>query len=325
MIVVTGAAGFIGSAIIAQLNKRNIKDIIAVDQQGEDAKSKNLQNLSFQEFITKDQFLTDVIDQKITTKIDAVFHMGACSSTTETDIAYLTKNNFQYSKHLALWAIDNGIRFIYASSAATYGDGSLGFKDDESQLHLLKPLNPYGQSKQDFDIWARDNQHLDKIAGLKYFNVFGPNEYHKADMRSFVLKAFEQITDTEKVRLFKSYNTKYQDGQQLRDFIYIKDAVDMTLFFADNPSINGIFNIGTANARTWNDLVNAVFGAMNIMPNIEYIGMPDAIKDQYQYFTQADITKIENAGYSKKIRSLENAIKDYVQNYLKTRAYLAGD
>ena len=325
MIVVTGAAGFIGSAIIAKLNKRNIKDIIAVDEQGKDAKSKNLQHLSFQTFLSKDEFLEKVLDRKITTSIDTVFHMGACSSTTETDISYLTKNNCQYSKHLALWAINARIRFIYASSAATYGDGSLGFEDDEKKLHFLKPLNPYGQSKQDFDIWACDNHHLEKIVGLKYFNVFGPNEYHKADMRSFILKAFEQITAEGKVRLFKSYKPKYQDGQQFRDFIYIKDAVDMTLFFFDNPAVNGIFNIGTANARTWNDLVNAVFDAMNIIPNIEYIDMPDAIKDQYQYFTQADITKIKNAGYNKKIMSLEDAIKNYVQNYLKTRSYLTGD
>ena len=251
--------------------------------------------------------------------------MGACSSTTVTDTSYLAKNNFEYSKHLALWAIDADIRFIYASSAATYGNGSLGFKDNEKKLHQLKPLNPYGQSKQDFDIWASDNHYLEKIVGLKYFNVFGPNEYHKADMRSFVLKAFEQITACRKVKLFKSLNPEYADGEYVRDFIYIKDAVDMTLFFLDNPKVGGLYNIGTGNARTWNDLVNAVFDATNIIPNIEYIDMPDSIKDQYQYFTQADITKIKNAGYTKKIMSLEDAIKDYIKNYLKTKSYLTGD
>jgi ADP-L-glycero-D-manno-heptose 6-epimerase len=182
----------------------------------------------------------------------------------------------------------------------------------------------YGHSKQLFDLWAHRKGLLKKIVGLKYFNVFGPNEYHKADMRSFVLKAFEQIRDTGKVRLFKSHNPDYADGEYMRDFLYIKDAVDMTLFFYDNPKITGLFNIGAGKARTWNDLVKAVFAAMGKSANVEYVEMPDSIRNQYQYFTQADITKLRKAGYKKQITSLENAIKDYVQNYLQKNEYLSG-
>jgi ADP-L-glycero-D-manno-heptose 6-epimerase len=323
MIIVTGGAGFIGSAIIAALNKRGITDILVVDEHGKD-KCKNLANLSFADYAEKNTFLKIVSDKKISAGIEAIFHIGACSDTTETDAEYLRKNNYQYSIQLAQWATDANVRFIYASSAATYGDGSQGFKDDEEKLQTLKPLNPYGYSKQLFDLWAKETGLLDKIVGLKYFNVFGPNEYHKGDMRSFVLKAFEQINATGKVRLFKSHNPDYADGEYMRDFLYIKDAVDMTLFFYDNPKINGLFNIGAGKARTWNDLVKAVFAAMGKSANIEYVEMPDSIRNQYQYFTQADITKLRKAGCKKQITSLENAIKDYVQNYLQSNRYLSG-
>jgi ADP-L-glycero-D-manno-heptose 6-epimerase len=251
--------------------------------------------------------------------------LGACSSTTETDASYLIKNNYEYSKLLARWAAAAGIHFIYASSAATYGDGEAGFGDDEEKIESLRPLNMYGYSKQLFDLWARRTGLLKKIVGLKYFNVFGPNEYHKADMRSFVLKAFEQINATGKVRLFKSYKREYADGEQVRDFLYIKDAVDMTLFFLDNPKLTGLYNIGAGRARSWNDLVKAVFAAMGKKPDIEYIEMPESIRNQYQYFTQADITKFRKAGYKKQITPLEDAIKDYVQNYLQQGGYLRGD
>ncbi|MHC4806666.1 MAG: ADP-glyceromanno-heptose 6-epimerase, partial [Planctomycetota bacterium] len=220
------------------------------------------------------------------------------------------------------WATADNIRFIYASSAATYGDGSAGFSDDVEKMDELRPLNMYGCSKHLFDLWARRAGLLKKIVGLKYFNVFGPNEYHKGDMRSFVIKAFEQINATGKVRLFKSYRPEFKDGEQMRDFIYVKDAVDMTLFFLDNPGIGGLFNIGAGKARTWNDLVKAVFAAMGSKPKIEYIEMPDSIRNQYQYFTQANITKLRKAGYDKETTSLEEAIQDYVQNYLQNHAYL---
>ncbi len=324
MIIVTGGAGFIGSALIAALNKRQITDILVVDELGTDRKWKNLRNLSFADYVEKDDFLEMVIEDKLDNSIDAVFHLGACSDTTETNASYLIKNNYEYSKLLAQWATADNIRFIYASSAATYGDGSVGFSDDQEKIENLRSLNMYGYSKHLFDLWARRAGLLKKIVGLKYFNVFGPNEYHKADMRSFCIKAFEQITSTSKVRLFKSYKPEYADGEQLRDFIYVKNAVDMTLFFYDNPQITGLFNIGTGKARTWNDLVKAVFAAMGKEPNIEYIEMPESIRDQYQYYTCADITNLHKAGYDKEITPLEDAIKDYVQNYLQKDGYLTG-
>jgi len=322
MIIVTGGAGFIGSALIAALNKRQITDILVVDELGTDQKWKNLRNLSFADYVEKDDFLEMVIEDKLDSSIDAVFHLGACSDTTETNASYLIKNNYEYSKLLAQWATADNIRLIYASSAATYGDGSAGFSDDQEKIEILRPLNMYGYSKQLFDLWARRAGLLKKIVGLKYFNVFGPNEYHKADMRSFCIKAFEQITSTGKVRLFKSYKPEYADGEQKRDFIYVKDAVDMTLFFYDEPQLSGLFNIGTGKARSWNDLVKAVFAAMGKEPNIEYIEMPESIRNQYQYFTEADITKLCKAGYDKEIIPLEDAIKDYVQSYLQTDEYL---
>ena len=324
MIIVTGGAGFIGSALIAALNKRQITDILVVDELGTDRKWKNLRNLSFTDYVEKDDFLEMVIEDKLDSSIDAFFHLGACSDTTETNASYLIKNNYEYSKLLAQWATADNIRFIYASSAATYGDGSAGFSDDQEKIEILRPLNMYGYSKHLFDLWARRAGLLKKIVGLKYFNVFGPNEYHKADMRSFCIKAFEQITSTGKVRLFKSYKPEYADGEQKRDFIYVKDAVDMTLFFYDNPQLSGLFNIGSGKARTWNDLVKAVFAAMGKEPNIEYIEMPESIRNQYQYFTEADITKLQKAGYKKEITPLEDAIKDYVQSYLQTDEYLTG-
>jgi len=322
MIVVTGGAGFIGSALIAGLNSRGISDILVVDELGFDQRWKNLRNLSFADYVEKDDFLEMVLADKVPSGIEAVLHMGACSDTTETNASYLIKNNYEYTKLLAQWATDANIRFIYASSAATYGDGSAGFSDGQEEIENLQPLNMYGYSKQLFDLWARRTGLLKKIAGLKYFNVFGPNEYHKGDMRSYVIKAFEQINATGKVRLFKSYKSEYKDGEQKRDFLYVKDAVGMSLFFLDNAKLSGLFNIGAGKARTWNDLVKAVFAAMDKKPNIEYIDMPDSIRNQYQYFTEADITKLKQAAYKKEPTPLEDAIKDYVQNYLQKSKYL---
>lgn len=324
MIIVTGGAGFIGSAIIAALNNRNVTDILVVDQLGCDQKWKNLRNLSFADYVEKDDFLEMVIEEKLDGSVEAVLHLGACSDTTETNASYLLKNNYEYTKLLAQWSTNADIRFIYASSAATYGDGSAGFSDDENDIENLRPLNMYGYSKHLFDLWARRTGILKKIVGLKYFNVFGPNEYHKANMRSFCLKAFEQINSTGKVSLFKSYKPEFGDGEQVRDFIYIKDAVDMTLFFLDNPKRNGIYNIGTGRPRTWNDLVMAVFDGMRRKPNIEYIEMPDSIRNQYQYYTCAETAKLRKAGYEKTTISLEDATKQYVQDYLLKCGYLEG-
>jgi ADP-L-glycero-D-manno-heptose 6-epimerase len=315
MIVVTGGAGFIGSALVHALNRRGCTDICVVDLEDHPEKKNNLAALKYSRLISPEPFLEQVLAGSLE-KVDTIFHLGACSSTTETDIGFLTRNNFQYTQHLARYCLERDVRFIYASSAATYGDGQLGYSDDVSQLGTLKPLNPYGQSKQDFDVWAQQEGVLDRIVGLKYFNVFGPNEYHKEDMRSMVLKGYEQIRDTGRIRLFKSYRSEYGDGEQVRDFIYVQDAVAMTLFFHDHPEINGLFNVGSGQARCWNDLAQALFGAMNREPEIEYIEMPESIRDQYQYHTCAEMDKIHEAGYNHPVLSLEDAVSDYVNQYL---------
>ncbi len=318
MIVVTGGAGFIGSAVVWALNNRGIRDILIVDELKRltEQKKENLKFLDYKDLMDKEKFLHEIKNA------DCIIHMGACSKTTETDEHYLMDTNYEYTKKLAIEAVRNNIRFIYASSAATYGDGSDGFNDSHERLEFIKPLNMYGSSKHLFDLWAKENGYLERITGLKYFNVYGPNEYHKGSMRSFVIKAFNQISRTGKVRLFKSYNSDYADGEQVRDFIYIKDAVDMTLYFLDNKKANGIYNIGTGVSRTWNDLVKAVFNAMDRDVEIEYIDMPLDIKDQYQYYTSADMEKFRNSGFNFSLISLEEGIKDYVQNYLISDKHL---
>jgi len=322
MILVTGGAGFIGSAIVAELNARGIDDILIVDILGRDQRWKNLRNLSYVDYMEADDFSEMVADSEIEMDVDAVIHMGACSDTTEADCSYLVKNNYEFSKLLAGWALEMDARFIYASSAATYGDGEKGFADDEDAIETLRPLNMYGYSKHMFDLWCKRQGLLDRFVGVKYFNVFGPNEYHKANMRSFAIRAFEQIRETGGVKLFKSHRPDYNHGEQLRDFIYVKDAVDMTLFFLENQDVSGIFNVGTGTARNWNDLAKAAFAAMGMEPNIEYIGMPDTLRDKYQYFTQATMDKLRAAGYTKETTSLEDAVTDYIQNYLIKEAYL---
>lgn len=322
MIIVTGGAGFIGSAIVAALNARGLDDILIVDILGTDEKWKNLRRLRYADYVEAEDFLEMLAGGEMRWPVEAIFHLGACSDTTELNCSYLVKNNYDCSKLLANWAVENNVRFIYASSAATYGDGEMGFSDDEDGIEKLTPLNMYGYSKQMFDLWARRTGLGKFIVGLKYFNVFGPNEYHKGKMKSFVVKAFEQINETGKVRLFKSHRDDYGNGEQVRDFVYIKDAVDMTLFFLDNPDKVGLFNVGTGQARNWNDLAAATFEAMGKSVNIEYVPMPDELQGKYQYYTQAESGKIRQAGYAGKTTSLEDAIKDYVQNYLEPDEYL---
>ena len=322
MILVTGGAGFIGSAIVAELNARGIEDILIVDILGKDERWKNLRNLAYADYMEADDFSEMVSSTDVEMELEAIIHMGACSDTSERDCSYLARNNYEFSKLLAGWAMEMDARFIYASSAATYGDGALGFADDEAAVEHLRPLNMYGYSKQMFDLWCKRQGLLNKFVGLKYFNVFGPNEYHKADMRSFVIKAFEQINATGQVKLFKSHRPDFANGGQLRDFIYIRDAVEMTLFFLERPELGGLYNIGTGQARDWNDLAKATFAAMDTEANIEYIPMPEHLQGKYQYFTKADISKIQNAGYDKQTTTLEDAIADYVQNYLMKDAYL---
>ena len=316
MIVVTGGAGFIGSALVWGLNRQGISDILVVDSLGISDNWRNLVPLSYADYIDKDDFIMELDQGDLDDFVEGIIHMGACSDTTERDAAFLLSNNYEYTKHLAGWCVENNKRFVYASSAATYGDGSKGFSDAHPALSGLRPLNIYGYSKQLFDLWAMRNGYLDKIAGLKYFNVFGPNEYHKEEMRSVVHKAFGQIKANGKVKLFKSRKPEYQDGGQVRDFIYIKDVVDMTLFIYNNPASNGIINIGTGQARSFQDLVSAIFNAMSVESNIEYIDMPESVRGQYQYFTQADAGKLHGLGYAGQTYSLEEAISDYVKNYL---------
>ncbi|MCD6548071.1 MAG: ADP-glyceromanno-heptose 6-epimerase [Thermodesulfobacterium sp.] len=322
-IVVTGGAGFIGSNLVEALNQRGEDQIIIVDHLKEGNKWKNLLGLKFLDYIEKDEFL-EKIEKGYFKEVSAIIHLGACSNTTVKDLQFLYLNNYKYSQKLALFSLENNIQFIYASSAATYGDGSLGFSDDETLLPKLKPLNPYGFSKHLFDLWLYYNGLLNKVVGLKYFNVFGEKEFHKGEMRSVVLKAYEQIKKEKKVKLFKSYNPDYRDGEQLRDFIYVKDAVEVTLFFLENPQIKGIFNVGTGKARSFKDLVLAIFSALNIPPNIEYIEMPEYLKKQYQYFTQADITKLRKAGYNKPMWELEDAVKNYVTYLEKNYTFFYG-
>ncbi|HEY5533816.1 MAG TPA: ADP-glyceromanno-heptose 6-epimerase [Ignavibacteria bacterium] len=319
MIIVTGGAGFIGSALISRLNQSGYKDIIVVDHFGKNEKYRNLIPLKFKEIFDGDEFIEDVFEDLLQEgKLETIFHLGACSSTTEDDFKYLLNNNFDYSKELCLGALEFDVRFIYASSAATYGNGSSGYQDNDDELDKLMPLNGYGYSKQLFDVWARDNGYLDKIAGLKYFNVFGPNEYHKEDMRSVVHKSFQQIKKTGRARLFKTTSSQYGDGEQERDFIYVKDAVDMTLFFHNNKKTNGIYNVGTGEANTFNSLVKPIFKILGLKEDIEYFDMPERLKEKYQDYTQADITKIRNAGYDGPITKIEEAVTDYVKNYLNT-------
>lgn len=316
MIVVTGGAGFIGSAIVWRLNQLGTDNIVIVDRLGETEKWKNLVGLKYANIYHKDEFIEMIEDDSIPFEIKAIVHLGACSSTTEKDADYLLYNNFKYTQSLCAYCLEKDIRFIYASSAATYGNGENGYLDDEENLDVLKPLNMYGYSKHMFDLWAKREEILDEIVGVKYFNVFGPNEYHKNDMRSVIHKAFGQINETGKVKLFKSYESQYEDGKQMRDFIYVKDAVDMTLHFLEHRDKNGLYNVGTGKARTWVDLVSSIFKSMNLEPNIEFIDMPNELKGKYQYFTEANIEKIRSAGYNNKITSLEDAVDDYVKEYL---------
>jgi ADP-L-glycero-D-manno-heptose 6-epimerase len=289
-----------------------------VDNLGESEKWKNLVNRRYNDYIHKEDFRHMMDEEALHfDNVEAVIHLGACSSTTERDADYLMDNNFHYTCDLAAWAASKGIRFIYASSAATYGNGSLGFDDDLGGIGQLRPINMYGYSKQLFDLWALRHGLLDSIVGIKFFNVFGPNEYHKGDMTSVVFKSFHQIRETGRVRLFKSYHPDYADGGQKRDFVYVKDCVDVLWELVRNREVNGIFNLGTGRARTWNDLVNAVFAAMNLPPQIDYIEMPESLRGQYQYFTEARMGKLRKTGIDADFRTLEESVADYVQNSLQ--------
>ena len=316
MYIVTGGAGFIGSAMVWKLNEMGITDIVVVDNLASTEKWKNLVNRTYAEYLHRDAFLDLVLHDEVPWEVEAVIHMGACSSTTERDADFLMDNNLRYTKAMCEFALGRGARFINASSAATYGDGSLGFDDSVQTMLRLKPLNMYGYSKQLFDLWAHREGRLDQIASLKFFNVYGPNEYHKGNMMSVVCKAFSQIGETGVMKLFRSYHPDYADGGQMRDFVYVKDCVDAMWWLLRNPDANGLFNVGTGTAREWNHLARAVFAAMEREPVIEYMDMPEELRGKYQYFTQAPMRRLADAGCPVRFRSLEDGARDYVQNYL---------
>ena len=333
-ILVTGGAGFIGSALVWALNQRGFTDIVVADFMDPAArwhgtvplslntaeKEKNLRALKFAALVEADELRTRLQhDANAFGQFSAVFHLGANSSTTEKNEAYLRDINFDYTRQLAAWSLAQGARFIYASSAATYGDGSAGMDDNDPNLARLHPLNLYGQSKQDFDVFAQREGWLPRIVGVKYFNVFGPNEDHKGDMRSLVNKAYQQILATGRVQLFKSHKPEFKDGEQMRDFLYVKDAVEMTLHFAEHPSgatAGGLYNLGSGEANTWLTLTRAIFAALGREPAIEFIDMPEVLRGKYQYFTRADIGKLRATGYARPMTPLPDAVRDYVQNYL---------
>jgi ADP-L-glycero-D-manno-heptose 6-epimerase len=316
MIIVTGAAGFIGSVLVKKLNEKGHSDILLVDRLESDEKWRNLQNLEFTDYMHADDlFENDHSD--IWESVTTVYHMGACSATTERNVDYLWENNVRYTQALIILAQKYNFPICYASSAATYGSGTQGYSDNHNEIKKLRPLNAYGYSKQYVDQWILNEKDVpDNWYGVKFFNVFGPNEYHKEDMRSLVHKAFGQINETGSVKLFKSHKEGFKDGQQLRDFVYVKDAADAVISLVENKCESGIYNIGTGKARSFYDLVNATFKAMDIKPNIEFIDMPLSIRDQYQYFTQADMSKFLSTVTDFKFHTVEEAVTDYVQSYL---------
>lgn len=315
-ILVTGGAGFIGSALVWALNRRGLDDILVADFLGSDEKWRNLVPLRFRDYLEADDLLARA--ERGDTMLDRVrwvFHLGACSSTTERDARYLIQNNFEHTKRLCAWALARGVRFVYASSAATYGDGSHGM-DDRGDLTRLRPLNMYGYSKQLFDLYAARAGFGDQVVGLKYFNIFGPNEDHKGEMRSLVNKAFGQIQGTGRIRLFRSYHPEYADGEQRRDFLYVKDAVAMTLHLAEHREAGGLFNLGSGEANTWIALATAIFRALGREPEIEFIEMPEELRPRYQYYTRADISRLRSTGYAAPVTPLAEAVADYVVHYL---------
>jgi ADP-L-glycero-D-manno-heptose 6-epimerase len=313
--IVTGGAGFIGSNLVRELNARGEDDLLIVDHLGSGEKWKNLTGLQYEDYVDKSD-LFPLIEDGLLDGVEVVYHLGACSATTERDADYLADNNYKYTRTLCEACLAANVRFVYASSAATYGDGSMGYSDADEDTPHYKPLNMYGYSKHMFDLWALKNGLFDRIAGLKFFNVYGPGEAHKADMRSVVHKSYEQILASGTVKLFKSHRPDYKDGEQVRDFIYVKDAVKQTVWLGEHPEVSGLFNCGTGTPRSWVDLVTAVFRSMGREPVIEFIDMPEALRGKYQYHTQADHTKLRQAGYEADYYSLEEGVADYVKQLM---------
>lgn len=315
MIIVTGAAGFIGSCLVSRLNQENFNAVIAVDDFAKIEKERNLEGKKIKERVDREVFFEWLAQNH--REVEFIFHLGARTDTTEFDVNIFNHLNLEYSQKIWQACVQYQIPLVYASSAATYGLGELGYDDDESKIAKLKPLNPYGQSKQDFDVWAlKQEQKPFFWAGLKFFNVYGPNEYHKGRMASVVFHAFNQITETQSMKLFRSHHPDYLDGGQKRDFVYVKDVVEVCMFLMQNRQHSGIYNLGSGKARTFLDLAKNTFRAMGVEPKISFIDTPADIRDKYQYFTEANMKKLKSIGYTKPFHTLEEGIKDYVQNYL---------
>jgi len=320
MIVVTGAAGFIASVLVSKLNKEGFSDLILVDDFSPAEKQNNYSTKQYTALVNRNDF-PQWLDENYRF-VEFIFHLGARTDTTETDTAIFDRLNLNYTKSIWQRCVDYQIPLVYASSAATYGNGDYGYDDDESLPFKLQPLNPYGRSKNDFDKWALTQEKKPFFwAGLKFFNVYGPNEYHKGRMASVIFHAFNQIKETGKVKLFKSHRPDYKDGWQLRDFIYVKDVVDIMYFLMHHRTHSGLYNVGTGQARSFFDLATATFNAMNLTPNISFIDMPEDIRDTYQYFTEAKMEKLKAIGYDKPFHSLEEGVSDYVQYYLSKNLY----
>ena len=325
MHIVTGGAGFIGSAMVWKLNQMGVDNVWIVDTLGTDDKWKNLPGLKFTEILSPEEFV-ESIDHNggLPDEAESVIHMGACSSTTERDAAYLLRNNYEFSVMVAEAALDKNIRLLVASSAATYGGGELGYDDGMENLFRFRPLNMYGYSKLLFDQWAARNGFLDRLASLRFFNVYGPNEYHKGDMASMVYKSYRRALEEGKISLFRSHRPEFADGEQMRDFVYVKDIVDAMWWLVEHPEANGIFNMGTGVEETWNQLAKAVFSALGKEPNIEYVDMPESLRNQYQYRTKADVSRLRAAGYEGKFRLVADGVRDYVVNHLlRDNQYIA--
>lgn len=316
MIVVTGAVGFIASRLILKLNSQNFNAIIAVDNFDHPIKNKNLDNCKIQERVDREVFM-EWLDKNYE-EVEFIFHIGAKTDTSEFDVAMLTRMNTQYTKDIWSRCISYQIPVVYASSAATYGLGEFGYDDNENEIPKLKPLNPYGQSKQDFDVWALQQEKQPFFwAGLKFFNVYGPNEYHKGRMASVVFHAFNQIKKTSAMKLFRSHNPEFKDGEQMRDFVYVMDVVNVCYWLMHHRKNSGIYNLGSGKARTFLDLTKATFKAIEVKEDISFIDTPEDIRDKYQYFTEANMAKLKSIGYDQHFHTLEEGVQDYVKNYLE--------
>lgn len=320
MIVITGAAGFIGSCMVGMLNSKGINNLIIVDDFSNERKNKNLENKSFTGKIHRNEFFNWL--GKNYTQVEFIIHIGARTDTAEFNVAIFNELNLNYTKKMWQLCSDFHIPMIYASSAATYGMGEFGYVDDHSIVPKLKPLNPYGESKNNFDKWALEQANQPPFwAGLKFFNVYGPNEFHKSRMASVIFHTFNQVNETGKVKLFRSHRPDFKDGMQLRDFVYVKDLISVISFLMENKPESGLYNLGTGKARAFLDLAKATFKAMEKSENIEFIDTPIDIRDKYQYFTEADMSKLRKAGYNKEFSTLEEGVADYVTNYLMLARY----